>query len=91
MEYILYRYSKLFSVYLKKKHEENIDNPSIRIYINKIKNRITLKILTGYYLVLLLPEIMKLLGSIENTLTKDENGKNVPHTKVRKVVLVYCK
>ena len=50
-----------------------------------------MKILTGYYLVLLLPEIMKLLGSIENTLTKDENGKNVPHTKVRKVVLVYCK
>ena len=36
--------------YILKKHAESIDNPSIRIYINKIENRITLKIKTGYYL-----------------------------------------
>ena len=35
--------------------------PSIRIYINKIENRITFKIKTGYYLELLMPELMKLL------------------------------
>ena len=28
--------------YVFKKHGENIDNPSRRIYINKIENRITL-------------------------------------------------
>ena len=30
--------------YNLKKHSENIDNPSIRIYVNKIENRITFKI-----------------------------------------------
>ena len=41
--------------YIFKKHGEKTDNPSIRIYIyiNKIENRITLKIKTGYYLELL--------------------------------------
>ena len=33
--------------YILKKHGENIDDPSIRIYINKIENRITFKIKTG--------------------------------------------
>ena len=36
--------------YILKKHIENVDNPSIRIYINKIENRITFKIKNGYYL-----------------------------------------
>ena len=30
--------------YIQKKHSENVDNPPIRIYINKIENRITFKI-----------------------------------------------
>ena len=36
--------------YILKKHNENVDNPSIKIYVNKIENRITLKIKNGYYL-----------------------------------------
>ena len=56
--------------YILKKNRENIDNPSIRIYVNKIENRITFKIKTGYYLELLTPEKMKLLGSTENKITK---------------------
>ena len=36
--------------YILKKHSENVDNPSIRIYVNKIENRITFKIKNGYYL-----------------------------------------
>ena len=36
--------------YILKKHNENADNPSIKIYVNKIENRITLKIKNGYYL-----------------------------------------
>ena len=30
--------------YVLKKHSENVDNPSIRIYVNKIENIITLKL-----------------------------------------------
>ena len=52
--------------YILKKHNENNDNTSIRIYVNKIENRITFKIKTGYYLELLTPETMKSLGSIGN-------------------------
>ena len=33
--------------YILKKHEEKTDNPSVRIYVNKIENRITLKIKRG--------------------------------------------
>ena len=33
------------------------------MYVNKIENRITFKIKTGYYLELLTPEAMKLLRS----------------------------
>ena len=65
--------------YISKKHSESVDNPSIRIYVNKIENRITFKIKNGYYLELLTPETMKLLGSTESKITKDKNGKNVPH------------
>ena len=30
--------------YILKKHSENVDNPSIRIYVSKIENRVTFKI-----------------------------------------------
>ena len=33
---------------------------------------------------------MKLLGSTKNKITKDENGQNVPHLEITKVVLVHC-
>ena len=49
----------------------------IRIYVNKIENRITFKLKTGYYLELLTPAAMELLGSTKCKITKDESGKNV--------------
>ena len=58
-------------MYILKKHGENIDNPSVKTYVNKIENRITFKIKNGYNLELLTPETMKLLGSTENRITKD--------------------
>ena len=61
------------------KHGEKTINPSIRIYVNKIENRITFKIKTGYYLELLTPETKKLLGSTKSKITKYENGENVPY------------
>ena len=41
------------------------DNPTIRIYVSKIENTITFKIKAGYYLKLLIPKTMKLLGSTQ--------------------------
>ena len=76
--------------YILKKHGENIDNPSVRKYVNKIENRITFRIKNGYSLKLLTPETMKLLGSTENKITKDKNGENVPHLEITEVVLVHC-
>ena len=68
--------------YILKKHSESVDNPSIRIYVNKIENRITFKIKSGYYNELLTTETMKLLGSTESKITKDKNGENAPHLEV---------
>ena len=76
--------------YILKKHAEKTGNPSIRIYVNKIENRIPFKIKTGYYLKLLTLEIMKLLGSTKSEITKDKNGEHVPNLEITEVVLVHC-
>ena len=76
--------------YVFHKHRETTDNPPIRIYVNRIKNRITFKIKKGYSLKLLTPKTMKLLGSNKFKITKDKNGENVPNLEITKVVLVHC-
>ena len=76
--------------YIFKKHGEDIDKPSVWIYVNKIENRVTLKIKNGYSLELLTPETMKLLGSIQNKKSKNKNGENVAHPEITEVVLVHC-
>ena len=76
--------------YILKKQNENTYNPSIKIYVNKIENRITFKIKNGYYLELLTPETMKLLGNTESNITKDKNDGNVPHLEITEIVLVHC-
>ena len=63
--------------YILRKHEAIIDNLPIRIYVNKIENRIMFNIKTGYYVDLLTPETMKLLGSTKNKITKDKNGESI--------------
>ena len=35
-------------------------------------------------------ENMKLLGNTKSKITKDENGKNVPHLEITEVILVHC-
>ena len=76
--------------YILKKYSESVDNPSIRIYVNKIENRITFKIKSGYYHELLTAETMKLLGSTESKITKDKNGENVPQLEVVELLQVHC-
>ena len=76
--------------YVLKTHGENTDKLSVQIYVNKIESKVTFKIKNEYSLELLTPETMKLLGSTENKITKDNNGENVPHLEITKVVLVHC-
>ena len=63
----------------------------MRIYVNEIETRITFKIKSGYYLKLLMPETMRLLGSIDNNITKDKDSKNINKLEIVEVVLVHCK
>ena len=58
MDHILYQIFEIILNISLKTQGEKTDNPSIRIYVNKIE--------------------------------KDKNGKNVPHLKIIKVVLVHC-
>ena len=67
-----------------KKHETITGNLSIIIYVNKIGNRTTFTIKAGYYLELLTPGTMILLGSSKIKINKDENGENMPHLEIIK-------
>ena len=62
----------------------------MKIFVNKIENKIAFKIKTEYYVEPLIPKTMKLLGSTENEITKDKNGENVPHLEITELVLVHC-
>ena len=73
-----------------KKHGEKTVNLSIKTYVNKLENRITFKIKTGYYLELLTPGTMKLLRSTHRKITKDINGENVSYLEITEVVLIHC-
>ena len=66
------------------------DNKLTRILVNKIENRITFRVKTGYYIELLMPETMKLRESTESKITKYQNGDEVPHLKITGAALVHC-
>ena len=80
---------QVYFEYILKKHERVADNPSIKIYLSKIENRITFKIKKGYYLELLTPETMKLRGSTTSKINKDKYGENVHHLEINEVVLIH--
>ena len=74
------------------KHESTIkDNEEspILIYPNEVKNRIVLKIRTGYKLELLIKETQNLLGE-GPLIDKDKNSKNVPQLDQVEYVLLHC-
>ena len=66
------------------------ENPPIKIYANKMKNRLVFKIKTGYKLELLSLETMKLLGSTKKDVDKNKDGEDVPKLESVEVVLVHC-
>ena len=45
--------------------------------------------LKRYYLKLLTPETIKLLGYTKSKIIKDESGENVPHLKIIALILVH--
>ena len=45
--------------YIIKKLKTEVYNPPVRIYVNKIENRIAFKIKRGYYLEILTPKTTK--------------------------------
>ena len=55
-----------------------------------MENRIRFIIKTGYYLELLIPKTMKLLGSTEKKTDKNKNGESVLHLEIIEEVLVHC-
>ena len=76
--------------YILKKHSESVHNPSIKIHINKIENRITFKIKSEYYLELLTLETMKLPGTTVSKINEEKNAENLPQLEVVELVLVHC-
>ena len=48
------------------------------------------KIKTGFYLELLTPERMQLLGSTTSKTAKDKDGENVSYLEIAEVVLIHC-
>ena len=75
-----------------KKHESNVksnEQSSILIYANRILNRVSFRIKTGYKQELLTNETIRLLGDgpiIDTT----KNGENVPKLEIVRDVLVFC-
>ena len=68
---------------------ESLTNISpIHIYINRINNRLVLKIKNANKLELQMPETMKLFGSANKVIDKTKNGENVSSLEVAEVVLV---
>ena len=51
MDHILYQKFKIILSIFKKRHEENSDNPSIKIYINKLKIESPLKLKMNIVLI----------------------------------------
>ena len=88
MDFILY--NKFYFGLIIKKHETiTAENFPIRIYVNKIKNRIVFKIKTGYKLELLTNETMDLLGE-GPIIDKDKNSSNLPKLEQVRSVLIHC-
>ena len=54
----------------------------IIIYVNKMENRITFKIETGYFLELLTSERMKFIEITKSKINKDKNVENGTHLEI---------
>ena len=67
-----------------KKHGENIDKPSVQIYVNKTENRVTFKIKDGYSLEFLTPEKWNYLEALKTKSLKIKTVKMYHIWKLQK-------
>ena len=74
-------YSRIFWNIIKN-YETLTEISSIKIFVNNKEKKITFKIKVWYYLDLLTPETMKLLGNTKSKITKYKNGENLPHLEI---------
>ena len=81
---------QIFKIILNVFNETLTTIPSIHVYINRINNRLVLKIEDGYKLELQTSETMKLFGSTKKLIDKIKNRENVLSLEVVEVVLVQC-
>lgn len=58
------------------------ENSPLKIYVHIISNRIIMKIKTRYILVLLTPELIKLLRRTDKTIFKDQNVEKVLNLEI---------
>ena len=65
------------------------DNSPMRKYVNEIESTITCKIKSGFYLELLTPETIKLIGKPKKKIIRSKIGESVPHLETTEVVIVY--
>ena len=49
-----------------------------------------MRVKTGYYLKLLMPATMTLLGSTKSKITKDKNAEIVSYLVITNVVFIHC-
>ena len=76
--------------FIIKNHETLTKNSPIRVYINRINNRLVFQIKDGYKLKLQTSEIMKLFGSSKKLIGKTKTREKLPSLEVVEVVLVQC-
>ena len=79
-----------FLEYIIKQYETLAAVPPIHVYINRINNRLAIKIKDGYQLELQMPETLKVSGSTKKLISETKNRENVPSLQVVEVVLVLC-
>ena len=90
--YEIYQIHNYFLDEVIKKHESNVksnEQSPVLIYANRILNRVSFTIKTGYKLELLTNETMRLVGNgpiIDTT----KNDENVPKLEIVRNVLVFC-
>ena len=82
MDHIQYQIFRVILRLFLKSMVKVLITPSIEIYVSKIGNKVTFKIKNGYYLEVLTPETMKLLGSTESKITGEKKGENVPNLEI---------
>ena len=84
---------KLLVVFLLRQNipfQELTTIPPIHIFINRINDRLLLKIKDGYKLELQMPETIKLFGSTKKLIDKTKNGEKILRFEVVEVLLVQC-